>query len=259
MALMQCSYYSNSLGMCCMMNVIVPQPAPGMIGMNSVKKVRKDYRVLYLLHGCSDDHSIWLRRTNIERYVADQELVVVMPAVQRSYYTDMVHGGKYWTFISEELPEICQALFPISTKRQDTFVAGLSMGGFGTLKLLLNKPEKFAGGAAFSSVVDLRWHEKSRPDEWTNIFGNYKKVKGSINDLPAMASKLAAGRKAKPKIFQCCGTEDFLYQDNLKFRDHLSKIGLKAAYKEYPGNHSWEFWDRHIVEGLEYIGAIVRN
>ncbi len=258
MAFLQCSFHSDALGMGCSMNVIIPQPSTTMIGMDSAAGVRKDYRVLYLLHGCSDDHSIWSRRTSIERYVAGQDLVVVMPCAHRSFYTDMIHGGKYWTFISEELPRIVQGMFPVSTKREDTFVAGLSMGGYGTLKLLLNKPECYAGGAALSSVTDIAWHERVLTAEWKNIFGSMEQVKGSINDLFGVAKKLAASNGPKPKIFQCCGTEDGLYQDNVRFRDHVEKLGLPLEYKEYPGNHSWEFWDAHIVEGLERIGAIVR-
>lgn len=96
---------------------------------------------LYLLHGLSDDDSIWLRRTSIERYVAQMGIAVVMPQVHRSFYTDMAAGGQYWTFISEELPALARSFFPLSAKREDNFVAGLSMGGYGALKLGLRKPE----------------------------------------------------------------------------------------------------------------------
>lgn len=252
MAFMQCSFHSDSLGMECSMNVIVPQPSTTVVA-------RKDYRVLYLLHGCSDDHTTWGRRTSIERYVAGQDLVVVMPAAGRSFYTDMVSGGKYWTFISEELPKICQALFPVSTRREDTFVAGLSMGGYGTLKLLLNKPEQYMGGAAFSAATDARCFNEICPDEFKCIYGSEEQLSGSINDLFAMAAKLAAASGPKPKIFQCCGTEDMLYRDNVRFRDFVKTTSLDCEYREYPGGHNWEFWDRHIMEGLEAIGAVTRN
>jgi S-formylglutathione hydrolase FrmB len=240
------------------MNVIIPQPSATLIGMDSAARVRKDYRVLYLLHGCSDDHTIWGRRTSIERYVAGQELVVIMPSVQRSFYTDMVHGGRYWTFISEELPRIAEAMFPISTRREDTFVAGLSMGGFGTLKLVLNCPERYAGGAALSSVVDLNWHREALSSEWEHVFGSMELVRDSANDLYAAAAKLAASDAPRPKIFQCCGTGDRFCQDNARFQDHLRALKLESVYREYPGEHNWAFWDAHIVEGLESIGAIVR-
>jgi S-formylglutathione hydrolase FrmB len=128
MAFIQCNFHSDTLGMASSMNVILPQPATTQIGMSSGNRKEK-YPVLYLLHGCSDDHTIWGRRTSIERYAAGLDLIVVMPNVHRSYYTDMKSGGKYWTFISKELPQIVKSFFPASEKRQDTFVAGLSMGG----------------------------------------------------------------------------------------------------------------------------------
>lgn len=256
MAFLQCSFHSDVLGMGCQMNVIVPQIAKTEIGITSAKSKRKKYKLLYLLHGCSDDHTIWGRRTSIERYVAGQDLVVVMPCVHRSYYTDMKGGGKYWTFISAELPAIVEDMFPVSTKREDTFVAGLSMGGYGTLKLLFNQPERFAGGAALSAVTYMDIIRGWRPDEWRQIFGTPKQFAGTINDLETAAAKLAKSGVAVPKIFQCCGTEDFLYQDNLKFRDYLKSLKLAAEYREYPGEHNWYFWDAHIVEALRAIGAI---
>lgn len=258
MALLQCSFHSDVLGMGCQMNVIIPQPSATLIGMDSAARARRDYRVLYLLHGCSDDHTAWSRRTSIERYVAGQDLVVIMPSVQRSFYTDMVHGGRYWTFISEELPQIARAMFPISSRREDTFAAGLSMGGFGTLKLVLNRPDRYAGGAAFSSVVDLDWHREALSSEWGNVFGSMERVKDSPDDLYAAASKLAGSDAPKPVIFQCCGLEDVFYPANVRFRDHLDSLRLPPTYREYSGNHNWEFWDSHIVEGLESIGAIIR-
>src|SRR5690554_3142250 len=136
MALIQCNFYSESLGVSTAMNVILPQQTTTQIGMNSRESGGR-HRTLYLLHGLSDDHTIWLRRTSIERYVAALGIAVVMPAVNRSFYTDMHHGAAYWTFISEELPSLARSFFPLSDLREDNFVAGLSMGGYGSFKLAL--------------------------------------------------------------------------------------------------------------------------
>ena len=111
MALIHCDFFSHVLGLCCSMDVILPQrPVAG-------EATPEPFPTLYLLHGLSDDHTIWQRRTSIERYVADLRLAVVMPAVGRSFYTDMAHGLRYWTFVSEELPAICRGLFPLSARR----------------------------------------------------------------------------------------------------------------------------------------------
>ena len=106
--------------------------------------------MLYLLHGLSDDHTAWLRYTSIERYATARGLAVVMPAVHRSFYADEAHGHAYWHFVSEELPAIVAAFFRLSERREDTFVAGLSMGGYGALKLGLHHPERFAAVASLS-------------------------------------------------------------------------------------------------------------
>jgi S-formylglutathione hydrolase FrmB len=237
------------------MTVILPQNTSNQIGMKGVAKQKK-HPVLYLLHGMSDDHTIWLRRTSIERYVSGMGLAVVMPAVHRSYYADMACGPKYWTFVSEELPRIVQSFFPISDKRQDTFAAGLSMGGFGAFKLALSHPERFAAAASLSGALDTaalydRWGAP-KSKERDAIFG--KKIKNTDNDLVYLSEKLAKSDKPRPKLFQCCGTEDFLYGDNLKFRDHIEELGtFKLHYEEGPGSHEWGFWDANIQKVLSWL------
>lgn len=127
MALIQCQFYSEVLGLSTSMNVILPQATRSQIGLEG-KQGTGPHPTLYLLHGLSDDDSTWLRRTSIERYVASLGLAVVMPQVHRSFYTNMEQGAAYWSFISEELPALARSFFPLSDKREDNFVAGLSMG-----------------------------------------------------------------------------------------------------------------------------------
>ncbi len=255
MALINCDFSSESLGLACSMTVILPQNTTTQIGMTGVA-IKKKHPVLYLLHGMSDDHTIWLRRTSIERYVASMGLAVVMPAVHRSFYTDMASGPKYWTFLSEELPKIVQSFFPISDKRQDTFAAGLSMGGYGAFKLGLRQPERFAAVASLSGALDVaslygRWG-KPKSQESASIFG--EKLNNTDNDLVYLSAKLAKSTKPKPMFYQCCGTEDFLYGDNVKFRDHLQKLGtFKLHYDEGPGVHEWGFWDANIQKVLKWL------
>ena len=236
------------------MTVILPQSAgTGMIGMESSGGKRKTFPVLYLLHGLSDDHTIWQRRTSIERYVAGMDLVVVMPNAHRSFYTDMKHGGKYWTFLSEELPEVVAGFFPVSTRREDTFAAGLSMGGYGALKLGLRRPDRFAAVAGLSSVADIAARGASFPDEFRNIFGDASPA-GTEDDLFFLSRRMAEKAPAeRARLFQYCGTEDFLYEDNIRFRDHLRAIGYDAVYREKPGSHDWGFWDDTIREVLAWL------
>ena len=227
------------------MNVILPQKVKTQIGMTSSGSGRKDYPVVYLLHGLSDDHTIWSRRSSIERYAAEYEVAVVMPNGERGFYTDMVEGYRYWTMLSEELPEIVCNLFPVSPRREDTFAAGLSMGGYGALKLALRRPDRYAGAVGLSSVTDIR--------ELNNIFGSASDLIPRGNDLFELAAK-AVNAPETPRILTVCGTEDFLYQDNLRFRDHMRELNFpNYEYLEAPGAHQWSFWDLHIQYGLKFL------
>ena len=117
--------------------------------------IATDFPLLYLLHGLSDDHTAWVRYTSIERYADAYGLAVVMPQVHRSFYTDQAHGGAFWTFLAEELPELVQRFFVVSARREDTFVAGLSMGGYGALRWALRRPGRFAAAASLSGALDV--------------------------------------------------------------------------------------------------------
>ncbi|MGN1364349.1 alpha/beta hydrolase [Victivallis vadensis] len=258
MAFIQCGFHSDVLGRACAMNVILPQKVKTQIGMTSSGSGRKDYPVVYLLHGLSDDHTIWSRRSSIERYAAEYEVAVVMPNGERGFYTDMVEGYRYWTMLSEELPEIVCNLFPVSPRREDTFAAGLSMGGYGALKLALRRPDRYAGAVGLSSVTDIRarmesadWKTMGR--ELNNIFGSASDLIPRGNDLFELAAK-AVNAPETPRILTVCGTEDFLYQDNLRFRDHMRELNFpNYEYLEAPGAHQWSFWDLHIQYGLKFL------
>ena len=255
MALMHVDFFSDVLGMCVEMDAIIPQATQGQVGMNGVAD-EGPYQTLYLLHGMSDDHTIWQRRTSIERYVAELGLAVIMPSTQLGWYTDMYAGQKWWTYISQELPEICRTFFPLSDKREDTFAAGLSMGGYGAAKLGLGAGETFSNVATLSGgldVVDTVANLDRRLDTlWYDIFGPKEQVRGSGNDLFALAEK-RLGQGNVPRIYQWCGTEDFLYQQNVRFRDHLTALGYDLTYEECPGDHQWKYWDQYIQRVLEWL------
>lgn len=181
-------------------------------------------------------------------------LAVVMPAVNRSFYSDMVYGHKYWTFINEELPFIVKNLFPVSDKRENTFVAGISMGGYGAFKLALTHPDRFAAAASLSGVMDITGTIAHRErNELKLIFGENNKISGTKDDLFYLVKKVAKSQGPKPMLFQCCGTEDFLYKDNIKFRDFCRILPINLTYEEEPGIHEWGYWDKKIQRVLEWI------
>lgn len=258
MAFIDCHFFSDSIGLSTAMYVLLPQQTSGQVGMQG-KGGGERYPTLYLLHGLSDDHTIWLRRTSIERYVADKGIAVVMPAVHRSFYQDMASGPKYWTFVSEELPRVAQSFFPLSGRREDTFVAGLSMGGYGAFRLGLGCPDRFAAAASLSGALDaqarcdLSKAEGEFRAELASVFGPDLAVAGTEADLFMLADRVARSDGPKPKLYQYCGTEDFLYEDNLRFRDHARQLGLDLSYGEDDGDHQWMYWDARIRAVLEWL------
>lgn len=254
MALIHMNFFSETLGMCTSLDAIVPQKSvKGQIGVGG--KWRERMPALYLLHGYSDDHTIWQRRTSIERYAAEYPLIVIMPAAEHSFYTDMAHGFDFFTYISQELPAVCESMLPISPKREDRFVAGLSMGGYGAFLLGLRAPEKYAAAASLSGVLDIasrppRLKDDPRNREQYDIFGDLDKLPGSQHDLMALAAKLDP--KDAPKLYAVCGTEDFLLGDNRAFRDAYQEK-FNMTYVEAPGTHEWGFWDTHIQSILKWL------
>lgn len=260
MAFLDVHCFSDALGLTVSLHVLLPQNSARQIGMAG-GAARTVYPTLYLLHGLSDDHTIWQRRTAIERYAAAHNIAVVMPAVARSFYQDMASGPKYWTFVSEELPALCQSWFPLSAAREDNFAAGLSMGGYGALRLGLGCPEKFAAVASLSGALDLSQRLKELEEaqlpidhtEWAGIFGDVTSIGKPEADLFALAERVAKSGGPAPEIYLCCGTEDYLLEDTRAFSGHLDKVGLKHTSEEGPGTHEWGYWDRQIQRVLAWL------
>lgn len=258
MAFFEAHVFSDVLGLNVAVHVLVPQKTTRQIGVVE-GEARELYPTLYLLHGLSDDHTIWMRRTSIERYAAEKNIAVVMPAVARSYYQDMASGPRYWTFLSEELPQLMQRYFPLSPAREDTFAAGLSMGGYGALRLALACPERFAAAASLSGALDVNRRlrtagkEGSRMSlaEWVGIFG--PELQAGNADLFRLVDELATSARPKPRLFLACGTEDDLLQDSRALHQHLDHSGYEHTYHESPGAHEWGYWDAQIRTVLDWL------
>src|SRR5918912_1701636 len=229
MALLRCDVFSDALGLSTSLTVILPQPTTTQIGLEG-DAGDEPPPVLYLLHGLSDDDTIWTRRTSIERYVAPLGLAVVMPQVHRSFYTDEAYGGRYWTFVAEELPELVRRFFRVSERREDTFVAGLSMGGYGALKLALRQPERFAAAASLSGALDLvdlsRRPRPEGPALWRRVFGGRVSA-GAEDDLFAPLRRGDAARL--PALHVSCGTEDELLASNRRFVSACGAAGIPVT------------------------------
>ncbi len=257
MALLHVDFFSDVLGMCMNMDVILPQQTHGQIGMKG-RASGGLYKTMYLLHGMSDDHTIWQRRTSIERYVSELGIAVVMPTTHLGFYTDTLYGMRYWTFISEELPAICREFFPrMSGKREDTLAAGLSMGGYGAWKLGLRAADTFGAAASLSGALDIvgdyrRNSETDARARFMGIFGSEEELQGSENDLLALAENLAARKAQLPRLYAWCGTEDFLYEGNLLAWEHVKELGYDLTCEQSAGDHQWKYWDEKIQDVLRW-------
>lgn len=253
MALIHLSLFSDTLMMDSSVAIIFPQ-ASQRTPEDRKPLFKGPYKVLYLLHGLKQNETSWYRMSSIERYVSNLPLVVVMPSVHRSFYTDQKRGYPYYSYVADELPSVMKAMFNISDRREDTFVAGLSMGGYGAFKLALSRPEQYGYGASLSGALDLvglrdQLEDSPFTGEMENTFGDLSQVAGGEHDLFALADNLTC---QKPELFMSCGTEDFLYEGNVRFCSSFSEK-LPITYHEEPGSHTWDYWDRNIQRVLDWL------
>lgn len=217
---------------------------------------RETYRVLYFLHGAIASGAQILRYTGMERYAEENRTAVVLPYCGNGFYTNMRYGENYYDFIVKELPCMVHKLFPLSEKREDTYIAGLSMGGYGALKIGLLNPERFAGIASLSGVLDIQkeipvMKRMGLPME--RVFGDLRHLAGTDADILELLKKRAQERRV-PSIYQAVGTEDFLYEANQTFRALCREQQIENyIYDEGLGGHDWNFWDFQIKRVLEWM------
>ena len=261
MALFKCDFHSTALMRCCSVYAIIPQrDTNGQIGVTNTCKDEK-YKCLLLLHGLSDDESIWLRRTSIERYAAEHGIAVIMPCGERSFYTDMKSGaGDYYTYVAKEVPAIAKEFFNLSDKKEDWFVAGLSMGGYGALKIALRENNSFAAAAGLSSVADIVGRSKPTTDGFIGFYDTLVPVFGKDMIIPAeddlfrLSSMKAESGEKLPRLYMACGTEDFMYEDNIRLKSHIESLGIDFTFEENEGySHTWDYWDMLIRKIIKWF------
>jgi putative tributyrin esterase len=243
MALIRVDYAAETLELDTSMTVILPQagdrPPP----------------VLYLLHGLTDDDSAWTRLTSIERYATERGLAVVMPQVHRSFYANEAYGMRFWDFLTGELPATVERFFRVSDRRADTFVAGLSMGGYGAMKWALREPHRFAAAATLSGALDLAYIQEFdlRPHIRSLVARVFpdRRVAGGDEDLLHLVK--SAKRGSLPRLMLRCGTEDALLKQNERFVAACRTAGVPLDSGFGPGEHVWGYWDEQIRAVLDWM------
>lgn len=228
----------------------------------------REYQVVYLLHGLCGKSGDWADYTMLPAYANDYNILFIMPEVARSFYTDMKYGQHFFSYVADELPELCKNVFNISAKREDTAVIGASMGGYGALKCALTRPEIYGYSAAFSAPclflkegLDKQRKEGSTEDfrtmfgerlinDFEAIFGNdlVWKPQDEILEL----AKRINGKDTKPKIYTACGTKDFFYYDNMRFSEEMKQLDFDFTYEEWDGIHDWYFFNEALRKALNF-------
>ena len=260
MAIIEVNFISKCLMRTVTFNAIIPVDKFGPQAENAEQKPLK---TLYLLHGIFGNYTDWVNGTRIQAWAEANDLAVIMPSGENRFYLDDEKSGElYGEFIGKELVEFTRKLFPLSDKREDTFIAGLSMGGYGAIRNGLKYAENFGCVIGLSAaLVHDTWKDADnsapiftfRRNYYEAIFGEYDKVKGSDKDPKALLLKLKEEGRPVPKMYLCCGTEDGLVTANRDFRDFLNENGVDLTYVEGHGKHDWVLWDTYIKKVLDWL------
>lgn len=259
MAVIKLNYLSKCLMRTIDINVILPVDCLNMDTMEYENHA--PFKTLYLLHGIFGDQNDWLYGTRIQKWANERHLCVVMPSGENMFYVNNEFTHNYYSkFIGEELVTITRKMFPLSTNKEDTFIAGLSMGGYGAIINGLKYNDTFGYVAGLSSALIIDdWINCKQPilnvpdikKYYENIFGDLTKIKGSDKDYMALVENKNIADL--PHMYICVGTEDFLLKNNRDYRDFLIKKGIDVTYEEGPGGHEWDFWDKYILKVLDWL------
>lgn len=265
MANITCNYYSPTLRQNTTIQVVIPTPSSHepVRTFKTLSSSRYPYDtgfpVVYLLHGTYGDFSSWGRYSNVERYAQEHHCAVIAASAGNSFFQNMHHGYAYRTFFTEELPAFVTSLFPISKKREDTFIAGLSMGGYGAWYLALSAPHVYAKAASLSGALDIALaYETTKKGivdytfAWNDIFETPDALSGSDSDLFVLYSRCRKNGLV-PELYQACGREDFLYASNLDVNRRMRALHADIVYEEGPGAHTWDFWDTYIRRAMNWM------
>ena len=255
------NFHSEILGFHQTVQILFPDPNVRHL-LNGEPKTR-ELPVLYLLHGLKGGAHTWTAYSSVERYLYEsgKEMIIVMPEMGNNFYTDQSMGWPYLRYVGEELPRIVETMMHVSSRREDTYVAGLSMGGYGAMKLALTYPEKFGHVFSFSGVLDVASLFANPPkdpvlfsDFAPFVFGEESGFAGSENDLFALLEKVNAQGKPKPEMYLSCGSADELFSASVKMRDAARNLGYDVRFHEERAmGHAWRFWDMEIEKVLRTL------
>ncbi len=252
MALIQVNYLSKALFREVPVNVILPVDRFDADTNRYLNGKDRKYKTLYLLHGLLGNYTDWISQTRIQKWAEEKNLAVVMPSGDNAFYfNSRTPWNDYGTFIGEELVDLTRRMFPLSEKREDTFIAGLSMGGFGALRNGIVYSKNFSHVAGLSSAVHI--FEDTSEEANIGLFDNIEDA-SKTNKNPWVAVKeMISEKRPIPKFYMACGTKDDLMPANISFRNYLQEKGIEVTWDEDDYGHDWDFWDSQIKKVLDWL------
>ncbi|MHA7966501.1 alpha/beta hydrolase [Paenibacillus sp. CAU 1782] len=260
MSLAQIGFYSACLKREVVFNALLPLDRPDIPGLKP--KDGRPLKTLYLLHGYSGSHTDWLHFSRIRELADKHGIAVIMPAGENRFYLDNEDTEeRMGEYIGKELVDFTREMFPLSKEREDTFIGGLSMGGYGAIRNGLKYGERFGAILGLSSALVPYEIAGIKPDfhngiagygYFRSVFGDLDQVMGSDRDPEELVRGLRASGSEIPRIYMACGTEDFLLEYNRRFHQFLTNEGVSHTYIETPGAHTWDFWNEHIPGAINW-------
>ena len=254
MAYFRIEYYSKALHRTTAFEMIIPndlrenEPLP-----------ERPTRMLFLLHGYTGKAGNWVPEELTKKY----NFAILMPSGENSFYLNgLSTGHDFQTMLGEELVDYARQTFRLAVRPEETYIAGLSMGGFGAIHTGLAYPDRFGKIGALSSALIVHEIAQLKPGEsnavanyeyYRECFGELDQVESSENNPETLVCKLKQEKKKIPEIYMCCGSEDFLIEENRQFHRFLLREGVEHQYHEAPGIHDMKFWSEHIIKIIDWM------
>lgn len=221
-------------------------------------------KTVWMLHGYSGNCTDWQRLSGMERHAVSRRVAVVMPDAENSFYADMAYGKPWFTYLTKELPDFLKRVLPLSDRREDCFIGGLSSGGYGAMKIGLTYPERFSAIACLSAYnipEDFSWQYADKPEGWRRMFrlcyGDLfpDGMMGSEHDLWTLAARVRESGRPRPRIYHVWGDRDVARRGALIMNRYFTESADFDYFgKEYPGVHDFDFWDARLPEMFEFFG-----
>ena len=284
MALISVDYFSSSLMRTTTLEIILPVDDQGVAyATDSVMRHAGDsledemraweqspyppkkapFKTLFLLHGISGNHADWISETRIRSWAENHGIAVVMPSGYNAFYLDQPEVHNYYgRFVGQELVEVARRMFPLSARREDTFIGGISMGAYGALRNGLKYCETFGSIVSLSSAMIINDFDQIISSDGLfflsrgfleHTFGDLSHVRDSDKDPARLAADLVYCDRPRPRIFMTCGNQDPLAEANRMLAGRMRDTGLDVTYHEMTGGHDWEFWNAALPEALDWL------